>query len=299
MSRPRPRRRSVPVRRRAAALLAVLALVPLSACDGGGDADPSPTPTALSSLRDPLADLDRGRWEVVDAPSMMAIPVDEEGIDKAAWAAAGVDDARIRAARQALADYVTTAYMQPDALRETDDAADRKTIVDASPTDAWAEAMNTGWDEGNRQLYGTEFAPDYRVVGRPRAVVHWYLTEREDLRLVELGGTIAYTVLNTRTGDIGIFAQRVSAAVVPGVSDDTPIDRGDFQILLAGNDICATTDAGGLVVPAISDDEAAASAQSETRHRIIDKPDVSRTDIAAEEGGAMQFDMATVVPCPS
>lgn len=291
-----PHRALGPARRRAAALLAALVLLPLAACDDGGTADPSPTPTALSTLRDPLADLDRALWEVTDAPSMMAIPVDAGDVDKAAWAAAGVDDARIRETRQRIADFVVNSYMQPEAYRDTDDAGDRELALSKAPIPRVTQHIGEFWDAGDRQFAATEFAPQFRSIGRPRGVAHWYLVERDGERRVELGITIAYSLLDTETGTTGFFAERIAVSLVPDLANGEPTDAGMVRMLLAGTDTCGTTEAGGIIVPAIGSDDTSQSVQHETRRKVIDDPHLEPADLVAEDTGPMQFDPTTVLP---
>lgn len=290
---PSARRRAL---RALAGALAVVSLVPAAACDPSGPDDHrTTTPQALSTIRDPLADLDRNQWSVVDGPTMMAQPVDKGDVDTAAWAAAGIDDARITAARQALADYIVGSYFEPEHHRTTDDATDQKEVLDKAP-DPWKDAITQGWSK-DRQFYITEFPSRYRVIGRPRAVVAWYLTDRDGKHLVEVGGTIAFSILDTRTGDVGWFVNRFGGSVVPGGAGGPAITEGNFIITLSGSDTCKTDKQKGLIVPAIGTSSGERSAQQVTRRHAIDRPQVTRADIAEDDKGALHADVDATVGC--
>lgn len=290
---PSPVRTRGPARALRIAAASVLVAVMLSACAdtaapaGGGRA---------SADRDPLADLDRATWSVVDAPSMMARPLDRGDVDAAAWAAAGIDDASITATRQALTDFVVTAYLRAEARRETDDAADERAVLAATP-EVWRDELDGAWSPSEREFYAAEFAPPYRTIGVPHATADWYLTERDGDRLVEVGGTIAYSVLDPTTGRTGIYAMHYGISAVPATGGAATPASALSQVSLHGMDTCRTDEAEGLLVPAIDGSDAAVAAQRATRSRIIEQPTVTREDLAAQEGGILQADPETAVLC--
>lgn len=274
---------------------ALLLLLPLAACDPASQGASTPTPSTTTA-RDPLADLDRGTWSVVDGPTLMAVPIDTGDVDTAAWAADGIDDAHITVTRQVLADFLVTAYFQAEALRKTDDAEDEQAVLAKTPA-IWTSTLDEAWSPEEREFYATEFAPDYRVIGRPHATAAWYLTERDGNRLVEVGGTIAYSVLEPKTGRTGIFAMHYGISAVPATGEDPTPAKAQSKVSLHGMDACRTDEAKGLLVPAIDGSPEADAAQSVTRTRIIEQPTVTRADLSAEEGGVLAADLDTVVFC--
>lgn len=279
------------VRAVAASVLVAAALI---ACD---DAAVPPSSSGRATAdRDPLADLDRATWSVIDTPTMMALPVDRGDVDVAAWAAAGIDDASITATRQALTDFVVGAYLQAEARRATDDAADESSVLAVTP-EVWRAELDGAWSPDAREFYATEFAAPYRTIGVPHATAAWYLTERDGDRLVEVGGTIAYSVLDPTTGRTGIYAMHYGISAVPATGDAATPASALSQVSLHGTDICRTDQAGGLLVPAIDGSEAAAAVQRTTRSRIIEQPTVTREDLATKEFGILQADPETAVLC--
>lgn len=283
-----------PARALRIAAASALVAVTLIACDDA--AAPPAASDRASADRDPLADLDRATWSVVDAPSMMARPLDRGDVDATAWAAAGIDDASITATRQALTDFVVTAYLGAEARRETDDAADERAVLAATP-EVWRDELDGAWSPSEREFYATEFAPPYRTIGVPHATADWYLTERDGDRLVEVGGTIAYSVLDPTTGRTGIYAMHYGISAVPGTGGAVTPASALSRVSLHGMDTCRTDEAAGLLVPAIDGSDAAVTAQRTTRSRIIEQPTVTREDLATEEGGILQADPETAVLC--
>lgn len=277
--------------RRRRTVAGVLALLMLAACTGPTRAPSTPT------IRDPLADLDRSTWSVVDAPTLLALPLDRGTADAAAWAGDGIDDARIAATRQAVAGFVATAYMGAEALRRTDDAGDKRSVLGATPA-VWKNTVTSTWSPTRREFYATEFARPYRVIGRPRATAAWYLSDRDGAHRVELGGTIAYSVIDTRTGRTGVFAERFGISAVPSAQGDSPAEANN-RIALAGMDICRTDDAHGLIVPALEPTADARSAQKHTMADVVGQPAVSRADLANGQAGPLEGRTDTAVPCAS
>lgn len=263
----------------------------LAACSGSG------RPAPAATIRDPLADLDRTTWSVIDAPTLLAVPVDRGPVDTAAWGADGIDDARITATREALAGFVATGYLSAETLRRTDDAGDEKVVLAATPA-VWKDTVTSKWSPTQREFYATEFAAPYRVIGRPRATAAWYLSDRDGAHRVELGGTIAYSVIDPRTGRTGVFAEKFGISAVPSAQGDSPA-QASSRIALAGLDTCRTDTAHGLIVPALGAAADAQAAQKHTRTDVIGQPAVSRADLADEQAGPLQGRSDTAVFCAS
>ena len=63
------------------------------------------------------------------------------------------------------------------------------------------EELEESWDAGTRYFYAVAFAEGFRSVGRPAIAVQWLRGESEDGGpTLMVGGTLAWTVLDTATG---------------------------------------------------------------------------------------------------
>lgn len=294
-------RRTVPSRRRAAwpAAVALVVAAALPGCEpSGSTTDPSSSAAApaADAPRDVLAETDRSVWTVTDSATLLALDVDSSAVDTAAWDADGIDSAAIEATRSALADYLSVSMFDPDALRETDDADDEKAIVDAAPT-VWKDKLTEQWSTDNRRFYAIEFAEPYRVIGTPRGALTWRLAQIDDGHALTLGGTVAYSVIDTRTGDTGAFAVRVGVVATPAAAgSDTP-STATIRVTLNGQDICQTDQGDGTIVPAIGTAEDAQAAQKAVMDSVIANPDVSPEALADEDSDELRGDVTTAVVC--
>ncbi|UYG17399.1 hypothetical protein BRM3_02905 [Brachybacterium huguangmaarense] len=280
------------------AALALVVAVALPACEPSPTTDtPSPTTApAADAPRDVLADLDRSVWSATDTTSLLALDIDSSAVDTAAWDADGIDSKAIEATRSALADYLSTAMFDPDALRETDDADDEQAIIDAAPT-VWKDKLKEQWSADNRRFYAIEFAEPYRVIGAPRGALTWRLAELDDGHTLTLGGTVAYSVIDTRTGDTGAFAVRVGIVATPAAEGaDTP-SKASIRVTLNGQDICQTDAGDGTIVPAIGTADDAQAAQKAVMDSVIASPDVSADALAHDDSDELSGDVSTAVVC--
>lgn len=290
-----------PVTAAAALLCAGTLLLGATACDGGGE--PAATSGSASSTapaapsaeppRDPIADLDPTVWTAASRESLMGLDVQAGGVDRDAWAADGIDAQSIEQTRAVIAGFLGVAYFSPEELRPLSDQDARSRVLGASPT-FWQDTITEGWNPQNRFFYATQFAEPYRTVGPPRLVASWYLAERDGTRYVEAGGTVVYSVIDPETGRTGTYAIRFGAVAEAGTGGPVALS---LRVAMGGMDSCASEQAGGLVVPALGDEDAARRAQTATRTRLIDRPAVSEAALADPDSSAFSGDPELAVFC--
>ena len=129
------RRPSAGIRRTSLGLRAVAlpvgVLLLLGACGPSPEPDPSPSasPSSTAAIEsDPLADLESSTWSVTNREELLDAPVSPEGdVDTSAWEKDGIDDATIRSIQEGIADYVATAFLDPESLRG--DSAENSTAA--------------------------------------------------------------------------------------------------------------------------------------------------------------------------
>lgn len=261
----------ITVRRRelAALLTASGGLLLGSACSSRA----APVPTSPDVARDPLADPDPQLWQARSGTEMLEVPVDGGGGDSEAWSQLETGDAALEPARRQLVDFLTTAYLDPESLRGLDDGAARSRVAEVTPS-FWEESLGRAWDNGDRYFYAIAFAEGYRSVGRPAISVTWLRGEDEGDPLLMVGGTFAWTVLNTASRAVGVIAYRYGIKAV--LDADASIADASVRITVNGLDGCETYDAGGLLVPALAETDLHRAAQEHTFETVIGSPLVGR-----------------------
>lgn len=285
-------RRSSPVLRAIALPLGALLL--LSACGPSQDPDrtpsSSPSPTATIQ-RDPLADLESSTWSVTNREQLLEAPISPEGdVDTAAWEKDGIDDATIRSIQEGIADYVATAFLDPEALRGDSAEKAERIVTDSAPA-VWKDKLPDRFGPDKRYFSATQFAKPFRLVGSPQAAMTWYLADKGSDHTVDLGGSIAYTVIDTETLAIGVYAVRIGVEVTAS-NDSDPIGAATMSITVHGLDVCRSIEEKGLVVPALRDKYEQREAQQKTLATVIADPTVPQSDIADENG--MSADLSTI-----
>ncbi|APX33785.1 hypothetical protein BH708_14895 [Brachybacterium sp. P6-10-X1] len=255
----------------------------------------SRVPTSDQVPRDPLASLDEARWDGRTLADVLALPLTGEVSEFEAWTGLGPEDAAVDPVRQALTDFLAAAYLSPDALHGLDDAAARARIDGAAPT-YWQDVLHQAWDSGERHLYAFTLAEGFATIGRPALAMDWFRGQREGTALLLLGGTLAWSVLETSTHAVGVIAYRVG--VVADLAADGTASTATIRVTIHGLDGCALRDHGGLVVPALGKDAEHRQAQQATMDTVIAAPRIRREDLLDPESAALNGDDATNVLCP-
>lgn len=277
------------VRRRA--LLALLA-VPGGAAAGCGG--PAPVPTSPEVSRDPLAVLDPRVWDARSAEELRALPVQGEARELPAWSGLGGEESVLDPARDQLVGFLETAYLGPEALRGLEDAQAREHVARATP-EFWAESLQDAWDDGDRAFYALALAEPFRTVGRPAIAADWFRAEREDGPALALGATVAWTVIDAATRAVGVLAYRVG--VVLDLGPDGSTAGGSLRLTLHGLDGCATAEQGGLLVPALADDDRHRAVQQATREQVLEDPRLPSADLLDEDSALFAGDEETHLRC--
>ncbi|GAA1488658.1 hypothetical protein [Brachybacterium sacelli] len=277
------------VRRRGLAGLAASGTALLAA--GCGPTGPA---TAEQVPRDPLASLDEARWDGRSLEDVLALPLAGDAAELETWADLGAEDAAVDPARRALTDFLAVAYLSPEALHGLDDAEARARIEAAAPA-YWQDVLAEAWDGGARHLYAFALAEGFATVGRPALAMAWFRGQRDDTPLLLLGGTLAWSVLDTRTHAVGVIAYRLG--VVADLAADGTASTATIRVTIHGLDGCAIQDRGGMVVPALGEEAEQRTAQQATMDTVIASPRVVREDLLDPDSTALAGDDATNVLC--
>lgn len=281
-------------------LTGLLALSGTALLAAGCNRDPGPVPTSSDIPRDPLAQLDEVRWDGRSAQDVLALPITGSADELAAWADLGADDAVLDPTRQALVTFLEAAYLAPGVLRDLD-ASEVFTQVDASTPEYWHDLLRTAWDDGDRHLYAFALAESFATVGRPAIAMDWFRAERDGAPVLLLGGTIAWSVVDTQTHAVGVIAYRM------GIVADIDVDRAagevgsatsaSIRVSIHGLDGCGLRDADGLVVPALTDAEEHRAAQQATMETVISSPRIPQEDVLDLESAIFSANDATNILC--
>ncbi|MGP9846119.1 hypothetical protein, partial [Brachybacterium sp. 107] len=220
-------------------------------------------------------------------------------------------------ARQSLVAFLEAAYLSPGLLRGLDDAAALEHVRSASP-EYWQELLQTAWDGGERHVYCFALADGFRSVGRPALSMDWFRADQQGAPALLLGGTIAWSVLDTATHAVGVVAYRVGivATLHTGTTTDSDADADTgtgtgtgtdaavgsvataaLRATIHGLDACAVGDAGGLVVPALADTVEQRAAQRATMDTVIAAPRLLEEDLLDPSSAPLTGDGATNVAC--
>ncbi|MDN5686740.1 MAG: hypothetical protein L0G94_08680 [Brachybacterium sp.] len=282
-------RRPLVRRRDLAGLLAASGTAALAAGCGR-----SRVPTSDEVPRDPLATVDEARWDGRTLADVRALPVTGTAADLEAWADLGPDDGAVAPVRHALTDFLAGAYLSPDALQGLDDAAARAQITAATPS-YWQDVLRQAWDGGERHLYAFTLAEGFATIGRPALAMDWFRGQRDGTALLLLGGTLAWSVLDTDTHAVGVIAYRLG--VVADLRPDGLASTATIRVTIHGLDGCGLREQGGLVVPALGDDAEHRAAQQATMDTVIAAPRIRREDLLDPASAALSGDDATNVIC--
>lgn len=274
--------------------LAALVTVSGGALLGSACSPPTaPVPTSPDIDRDPLADLDPQLWPARSGAEMLDLPIEGDDADAEAWSQLETDDA-LESTRQQLVDFLTTAYLEPEQLSGLDDPAARERVSAVTPS-FWQEDLERAWDGGDRYFYAIAFAEPYRSVGRPAIAVQWLRGDEDGAPMLMVGGTIAWTVLETTTRAVGVVAYRYG--IVAALDTDGSMHGANFRITINGLDGCGTSEEGGVLVPALADSDSHRAAQERTREMIIGSPQVGREALVDTESELLQGDEDTNTSC--
>lgn len=283
--------RTLLTRRRLAAALLGTGSLALAACSRG----PQPVATDPDLTRDPLASVDQAQWDTRSAHELLSLPLEGDLAEYSAWTDSGLDDSSVAGARQQLVDFLTGAYLSPDELTGLSDA-DAQYAISTSTPNFWKDDLAEGFTSGSRHFYAYVLADAFADVGAPRICANWYRGQTGALPQLLFGGTIARTVIDTGSRDVGVVALRFAMRMdVDGRGEST---RGMFQVTVHGMDLCATGEAKGLIVPAIGPEEAYVAVQEATMEQVIGSPRVPRKAMDSTSSEAMLGDEETVVLCP-
>lgn len=283
-------------RRDLAGLVAASGAVLLAA---GCGRDPAQVPTSGDVPRDPLARLDEVRWDGRTADDVLALPISGAAAELTTWGELGDDDAVLDPARRSLISFLEAAYLSPGTVRGLDDAAALDHVRSASP-EYWRDLLQSAWDGGDRQVYCFAPAEGFASVGRPALSMDWFRADHDGGPALLLGGTIAWSVLDTATRAVGVVAYRVGivAALTTGTSTVAgSVATASLRATLHGLDACAAGESGGLVVPALADTVEQRAAQRATMETVVAAPRISREDLLDPASAALTGDDATNAAC--
>lgn len=295
-------------RRDLAGLVAASGAILLAA---GCGRDPAPVPTSGDVPRDPLAHLDEVRWDGRTADDVLALPIAGAASELETWGELGDDDAVLDPARQSLISFLEAAYLSPGAVRGLDDAATLEHVRSASP-EYWRDLVQSAWDGGDRQVYCFAPAEGFASVGRPALSMDWFRADHDGAPALLLGGTIAWTVLDTATRAVGVVAYRVGIVATLRTGTETEaesetdtgtsavagsISTAALRATIHGLDACAVGESGGLVVPALADTVEQRAAQRATMATVIAAPRIAREDLLDPGSAALTGDDATNAAC--
>lgn len=284
--------------------LALVTALALGACgDSGRLSGSTATASAASDggtppvAMNPIAELDPEVWNVTDYDGILGVAMIGGTDTPLQWEADGVDDETLQATREELARFVSGAFFKPDKYRKTDDAGDLAELITVVPS-VWTDGVREQWADGQRRFWVMELAPEYRVIGTPRANIGWYRDDTTDVHRILLGGTIAYGVIDTRTGETGMVAVQVGITATPATTTNgtTPTEAVGTSVL-SGVDWCATDEAGGLIVPAIGPSQEATDAQRMLGAAVIAKPEVNAYSVLHDRTGPLAGNTDTNVYC--
>lgn len=283
-------RRTLLTRRRLAAALVGAGALSLTACSRG----PRPVATDPDLPRDPLATVDPAQWDARSADALLTLPVEGDLAEYSAWTDSGLDDSSVEGARQQLVDFLNAAYLSPASLKGLSDADAQQTISQSTP-DFWKDDLAEGFDSGSRHFYAYVLADPYAEVGAPLICANWYRGQTGAVPQLLLGGTIARTVIDTGTRDVGVVALKF--AMKMDLDSEGKNTRGRFQVTVHGMDLCATGESKGLIVPAIGPEEASVAVQEVTMEQVVDSPRVPREAMDSTASEAMLGDEESVILC--
>lgn len=285
----RAARALLPRRRLTATVLGIGLLAP-AACSPGAQ----PVATDPELARDPLATVDQSAWDAREAGALTGLPIEGDLADFASWEEAGLDDSSVASTRQQLVDFLGAVYLSPSSFAGLSDAETRSRVDEVTP-DFWKDDLAEAWDDGNRHFYAFALADPFAPVGAPRIAANWYRAEEGSVPQLMITGTFAHTVIDTSSREVGVVAQRFAMRVDLGAQGEAV--RGTHQVTLHGLDLCATGEAGGRHVPAISTARAHQAVQSATMDQVIASPRVPRTALDSGSEDARQGDRETVLFC--
>lgn len=253
----------------------------------------APVPTSPDIDRDPLADLDPQLWPARSAAEMLEVPLAEGVPDSEAWSQLSTDD-DLQPARQQLVDFLSVAYLDPEPLSALDEEAAHARVAQAAPA-FWQEELQEAWAGGTRYFYAIAFAAGFRSVGRPAIAVQWLRGETEDGGpTLMVGGTLAWSVLDTATRAVGVIAYRYG--IVADLAEDGALDQAQLRVTIHGVDGCESFEEG-LLAPALADTEPHRAAQERTHAAIIASPQVSRDDLVHSDSLVFSGDESTNILC--
>lgn len=273
-------------------------LVPLLAASSGAvlvsGCGPAPVPTSAEVGRDPLAVLDPDLWNARSVEELRALPVQGDAAELSAWEDLGGEDSAVDAARDLLATFLGTAYLDPETLRGMDVEESFDHVSQAAP-EFWRDALQRAWDEGSQAFYALALAEPFRTVGRPAISAGWFRAEQEALPVLALGLTVAWTAIDTGTRAVGVLAYRLG--IVVELDEEGDADAGGLQLTIHGLDGCAMAEQDGLLVPTLADEDRHRDAQKATREQVLDSPRVPLEQLLAEDSSLFTADDETYLRC--
>src|SRR5690625_3797279 len=173
---------------------------------------------------------------------MLEVPLAEGVPDSEAWSQLSTDD-DLRPARQPLVDFLSVASLDPEPLSALDEEAAHARVAQAAPA-FWQEELQEAWAGGTRYFYAIAFAAGFRSVGRPAIAVQWLRGETEDGGpTLMVGGTLAWSVLDTATRAVGVIAYRY--VIVADLAEEGALGQAQLPVTIHGGD---GRDGGGAVM---------------------------------------------------
>ena len=264
-------------------------LLGATSCSGS-----EPVPTSTDIARDPLAEFTDPPWNARSVEDLLALPIAEADPDSAPWQDLELDDADLAGAREVLTTYIGRAHLDPRALQELGDlAAIEAHLLEVTP-EFWQDGVSSNFSESTPYFVAMVLAQDFRTIGRPALAAAWYRGSREEYPTLALGVTLAWSVIDAETHDVGVIAYRLGISAL--LDSSGSIDNALMKTTIHGMDLCEMG-SDGWIIPTITGSSAHRTAQEMTFSRVLESPVIERGLIDDEDAEIMDGPGATNRNC--
>lgn len=268
---PRPRRRDVST----ALFASGSVLLGAAGCSGA-----EPVPTSTDIPRDPLAEYTDPPWNARGVEDLLALPIAEADPDSAAWQDLELGDADLAGAREVIAEFLGTAHLDPRTLQDLGELDEIEAhLVERTP-EFWQDGVTGMFTDATPYFAAVVLAPRFRTIGRPALAASWYRGSREETPTLALGATLAWSVIDAESHDVGVIAYRLGATAL--LDSAGGIDNALMKTTIHGMDLCEMG-GDGWIIPAITDSPAHRTAQELTVSRVLESPEVELPRVDDED----------------
>ena len=253
-----------------------------------------PVPTSTDIARDPLAEFTGPSWNARSVEDLLALPITEADPDSAPWQDLELGDADLAGAREVLTAYIGRAYLDPRALQEIGDlGAVEAHLLEVTP-EFWQDGVTGMFAEATPYFTAVVLAARFRTIGRPALAASWYRGSREESPTLALGVTLAWSVIDAETHDVGVIAYRLGVSAL--LDSSGSIDNALMKTTIHGMDLCEMG-SDGWIIPTITGSPAHRTAQEMTFSRVLESPVIERDLIDDEDAEIMDGPGATNRNC--